>query len=78
MQLLYLCPRCNSRNILEYDDLIECLDCSLTFTKEILEEIDEEYILYQEELGSFLDVFEELKEEKKRRDFLKQIDKDNV
>ena len=78
MQSSYLCPRCNSRNILEYDDLIECLDCSLTFTKEILEEIDDEHILSQEELGAFLDVFEELKEEKKRRDFLKELNNDHL
>ena len=78
MQSSYLCPRCNSRNILEYDDLIECLDCRLTFTKEILEEIDDEYVLSQEELKSFLDVFEELKEEKKRREFLKKIGKDHL
>ncbi|MFX1279901.1 MAG: hypothetical protein ACFFA3_10830 [Promethearchaeota archaeon] len=76
MQSSHLCPRCNSRNILEYDDLIECLDCNLTYTKEILEEIDDEYFLSLDDLGSFMDVFEEFKEEKNRRDFLKELDND--
>lgn len=76
MQSSYCCPRCQSRIVLEYDDVIECLDCSLTFTKDILEEVDDEHVLSQEELGRFLDAFEELKDEKKRRNFLKSLDKD--
>lgn len=76
MQSSYLCPRCNSRNILEHDDLIECLDCNLIYTKEILEEFDDEYFLSLDDPGSFMDMFEEFKEEKNRRDFLKELDND--
>jgi len=29
----YHCPRCGSNNIMEYESVIECLDCNLEFDK---------------------------------------------
>ncbi len=35
------CPRCNSERIIDYEDIIECLDCNLEFEKKDFELIED-------------------------------------
>jgi len=61
----YYCPHCNSKEVIEYDDHIECLLCGLEFSIESLEsDIEEENILAEEELQGVADAFDE--EERKK------------
>ncbi|NVM34526.1 MAG: hypothetical protein HWN81_02950, partial [Candidatus Lokiarchaeota archaeon] len=56
----YYCPRCQSRNVIVYDDHIECTGCKLNFSIEDIEKgIDDENILAEEELHGFADAFDE-------------------
>lgn len=72
------CPNCQSSDIIEYNEHIECLSCGLEFFKESIDrEIDEENILSEQELKGFADTFEELKDDKKRKKFLKSLEEDN-
>ncbi|MFX0140758.1 MAG: hypothetical protein ACFFDN_44380 [Candidatus Hodarchaeota archaeon] len=78
MSLQYRCPNCQSPDIIEYDEYIECLSCGLEFFKESNDsEINEENILSELELRSFADSFEELKDAKKRKEFLKSLEEDD-
>jgi hypothetical protein len=74
----YSCPSCNSKNIIVYDDHIECTECNLSFFIEDLDsDMDDENILSEQEVRGFLDVFQdELKDEKERKKFLKSIEDD--
>ncbi len=70
----YYCPRCQSENVIVYDDHIECTGCGLNFSIENIEsDIDDKNILAEEELHGFTDAFDE--EERKR---LEKILKDDV
>lgn len=61
----YICPRCQSKEIIKYEDHIECLQCGFNFSIETLDsDIDIENIAAEEDLKSFIDGFEE--EERKR------------
>jgi len=72
------CPNCQSSDVIEYDEYIECLSCGLEFFKESIDsEIDEENLLSEQELKGFADAFEELKDDKKRKKFLKSLEEDN-
>ena len=35
------CPRCNGERIINYEDIIECLDCDLEFEKKDFELIED-------------------------------------
>ncbi len=73
----YYCLQCKSENIMEYEDLLECTQCGLTFFKETLDSnIDEEDILAEEDLHEFVDAFNELKDKKTRKRFFKSLEKD--
>ena len=74
----YSCPRCNSKNIIVYDDHIECTECNLNFFIEDLDsDMVNENILSEQEVRGFLDGFQdELKNEKERKKFLKSIEDD--
>ena len=62
------CPRCQSENIIIYDDFIECADCGLTFSNEtLLSDVDDDNILGQEELQGFLNSFNDEEREALRR-----------
>ena len=54
----YYCPRCQSENVIVYDEHIECTDCRLTFFLEDIEsDMDEENILAREELHGITKAF---------------------
>jgi len=73
----YYCPNCKSENVIVYDDHIECNDCGMSFSREILDsDMDDESILSEQELKGFIDTFDELKDEETRRRFLKSLDED--
>ncbi|MFX0106155.1 MAG: hypothetical protein ACFE75_11775 [Candidatus Hodarchaeota archaeon] len=74
----YQCPNCQSGDIIEYDDYIECLNCGLEFFKEFINgEVDEENLLSEQELKAFADSFEELKDDEKRKKFTKSLEENN-
>ncbi len=61
----YYCPRCQSEDVIVYDDFIECTDCRLTFSIESIEsDIDDDGILAEEELQGITKAFSE--EERRR------------
>lgn len=67
----YYCPRCQSENVIVYDDYIECTDCRLNFSIENIEsDIDDDGILAEEELHGFAKAFDE-EERKKLEEILK-------
>lgn len=73
----YYCPRCQSENVIIYDDLIECKDCGGLFSREILESgINDESVLAEQELKGIYDSFDEFKDEETQRRFLKSLDED--
>lgn len=53
----FICPRCKSEDILEFDDFISCNKCNLDFDKEFLGIIDNENILARGELKGIIDAF---------------------
>lgn len=62
------CPRCQSENIIIYDDFIECADCGLIFSKEtLLSDVDDDNILGEEELHGFSNSFSDEEREVLRR-----------
>ncbi len=73
----YYCPRCNSTEIIDHGDYIECLECHLDFFTNFIGEINDENILAEQELKGVIDSFEGLKDKKIRKEFLKSIENDN-
>jgi len=73
----YYCPRCNSTEIVDHGEYIECLKCCLDFFKDHIGEINNKNILAAEELKGIIDSFEDLKDKKIRKGFLKSIENDN-
>ena len=55
----YICPRCGSRDISEFDDFISCNKCNLDFDKKFLGVIDNENILSRQDLKGTVDVFDD-------------------
>ena len=73
----YRCPSCNSDNIIEYEKTIECPHCKRSWHKDFIDsDIEKDHILSDQELDAFLDAFEELKDEKERKRFLKSLEDD--
>lgn len=56
-RIKFICPRCKSEDILEFEDFISCNKCDLDFDKEFLGEIDNENILARKELKGIIDAF---------------------
>lgn len=70
----YYCPRCQSEDVIVYDDHIECTNCELTFSIESIEsDIDDEDILAEEELQGVADAFNE-EERRRLQEILKDED----
>ena len=66
----YYCPRCQSEEVIVYDDHIECLQCGLDFSIETMEsDIEEENILAEEELQGVADAFDEEERKKLKKMF---------
>lgn len=55
----YYCPRCKSRDIIEYKNSIECPKCKLEFDKELFGVVDDENMLARQEVRGFLNSFED-------------------
>ncbi len=73
----YYCPRCKSTEIVDHGEYIECPKCCLDFFKEHIGEINVENILAEQELNGFINSFEDLKDNKIRKNFLKSLKDDN-
>ena len=56
-RITFICPRCKSEDILEFDDFISCNKCYLDFDKEFLGVNDNENILARKELKRIIDAF---------------------
>ncbi len=66
----YCCPRCQSEEVIEYDDHIECLQCGLDFSIESLQsDIDKKNIIAEEELKGVVDAFDEEERKKLKKMF---------
>ena len=48
------CPRCKEKNIINYEDSIECTDCRLEFEKKDIGILDESQILAISEKLEFI------------------------
>ena len=57
------CPRCNSTDLLIYDEIVECPECNLTFTKKFLRELQDDSILAEEEKDNFVHALKNEKSE---------------
>jgi len=73
----YYCPRCNSTEIVDHGEYIECPKCRLDFFKNHIGEINNENILAEQELKGVIDSFEDLKDKKIGKVFLKYLEDDN-
>lgn len=61
----YHCPRCKSKNVVNYSSHIKCLECGKSFfIRDIESGIDEENISSVDELDAFAGAFSE--EERKK------------
>ncbi len=76
MDKKYHCPACKSKEVIEYDEYIECTSCHFEFFKEGLDEIDDENQLSVQELNGIVKAFDELKDEKTRKEFSKSLSED--
>lgn len=72
----YHCPSCKSKEVIEYDEFIECTSCHLEFFKEGLDKIDDENQLSVQELKGIVKSFDEFKEKKTRNEFSKSLSED--
>lgn len=51
---IHTCPRCKEKNIINYEESIECTDCRLEFDKKDIEVLDESQILAISEKLEFI------------------------
>lgn len=73
MPSTYRCPACDSDDIIDHGDIIECRSCRLEFFKEFIgSEIDKENLLSEQELKAFADAFDD--DEKKK--LLRSLEED--
>lgn len=57
----YYCPRCKNEKIIDFNDFIHCPKCNLDFDKEFFDVVDDENMLSRQELGGFIDAFNDEK-----------------
>ena len=57
MNAKHRCPRCGSADLLEFKDVVKCMECRLMFRTQFLNKIDDDKILAEEEKKAFLDIF---------------------
>ncbi|MFX1419148.1 MAG: hypothetical protein ACFE9N_09540 [Promethearchaeota archaeon] len=71
----YHCPLCHSKDIIEYENIIKCPNCGRKWYKDFIASIiPKENALSRAELHGLIDVFEEFKDEKTRKRFIKSIE----
>jgi len=78
MDTIYYCPACKSKNVIEYEEMIECPSCNLEFFKEGLGEIADENKLSVQELNGIAKAFDDLEDEKTRKKFVESLEKDKI
>ena len=74
----YHCPACKSKEVIEYDEYIECTSCHFEFFKEGLDEIDDENKLSIQELDGIVGAFDELKDKDTRKRLLDSLREDGL
>jgi hypothetical protein len=78
------CPHCGSTDISVYKDTFECTKCKddsgvpLEFYKKSISKFPDKEILTIQEMATFTDVFEELRDYKKRKKFFESLHDDDV
>ena len=78
MDTIYHCPVCKSKDVIEYEDMIECPSCNLEFFKEGLGEIDDENKLSVQELNGIVKAFDDLEDKKTRKKLTESLEKDEI
>ncbi|KKL21581.1 hypothetical protein LCGC14_2444020 [marine sediment metagenome] len=73
----YHCPACKSKEVIEYDEYIECTSCHFEFFKEGLDKIEDENQLSIQELDGIVGAFDELASENGRDKFSRALDEDD-
>ncbi len=73
----YHCPACKSKEVVEYEEYIECSSCNLEFFKEGLDEIDDENKLSVQELDGIVKAFDELGSKYGRDKLSRSFDEDD-
>lgn len=73
MSAPYYCPRCQSREILEYSEFIECPKCRLDFDKDLFGKIPDKDILSRQEMVSILKPFKKLQDKNVARQIFNSI-----
>ncbi len=76
MDSIYYCPVCKSKDVIEYEDMIECPSCNLEFFKDGLGEIADENKLSVQELNGIVKAFDDLEDEKTRKKLTESLEKD--
>ena len=77
MPLKFQCPLCESKDMIDLDDFVECPHCNRKWYKEFLSgKIDKGNVLSEEELSGIVDGFsEDLKDPEKQKRFLEALKK---
>ena len=84
MKTNYYCPRCHTNEISEYEETFECTKCldnsghPLEFEKRFIGKVPDNEILARQEMASFGDAFEELKDSEKRKKFFDSLLDDDL
>jgi len=73
----YRCPACDSKDIIEYDEIIECPKCNLEFFKDHLGEIDPENQLSIKELNGIVGAFTDEGSVSSRKRLSKALEEDD-
>ena len=58
--IIYKCPRCHGKNIIDYGEIIECMKCRLEFYKEHVKTLTNSNILAISELSDIVGALFEL------------------
>jgi len=72
----YYCPKCKSKEIMEFGNSVYCSECDLEFSKDFIGKIEDSNVLSNQELNGVLDAFEEFKDPDKLNEFLKSVEED--
>jgi len=69
MNHLYYCPHCDEELLTNLKGNLKCPSCKRCFVKDFIEKLDKEDILFTQELSSILDIFSELGDVRKIKEF---------
>ena len=83
MKMNYYCPRCHTTEISEYKETFECTKCldnsghPLEFEKRFIGKVPDDEVLARQEMASFVDTFDELRDSEKRKKFFESLSEDD-